>query len=154
MIDKEWTKNLAQAEFSNGSWQNLEYAKIEKQLIHKIKETTNLIYYEALDVCSEFNQFSMQDKYIRVLPIEDSQGTKTGIVLLRGSSQLKLHLIDSQLIATMTLMIGFKRKTKEIMRFKPCYDSLGSLYWMSSNEVYMNNELMVKILFEELVKNS
>jgi hypothetical protein len=155
MISEQWIKTLATAEFDQGSWRTKNPKEIQKQLEQKVMETVQVLFNEVKDSCEIFNQYSVKATTLRLLPISSHhEDFMEGFVLLYGNVQLKVLYDQNQLVARFIAVDGFSSEAKICVIFRPCFDALGSLYWKTENGVLMNYELMVKTLFETIVREA
>jgi hypothetical protein len=155
MISELWIKTLATAEFDQGSWRTKNPQEVQAQLAQKVRETIGILFTEVKDSCEIFNQYSAKPTTLRLLPIDSHHSDiMEGFVLLYGNVQLKVIHAENQLIARFIAVNGFSSETKVCAIFRPCFDALGSLYWKTENGVLMNYELMVKTLFEIIVREA
>lgn len=153
MADMEWFKNLAEANFVNGKWHFDDPEKVEQLLSFKVKTTMNQIFDEVQDAIEIYNQHAQGGNKISTLPIADNySNTLVGVVALLGTSQVKLIRKNQNLELYLVDINGHSAKTSLINKLAPCYDSLGSLMWQTKDKNLVGQDIIVKMMLEDLVK--
>jgi hypothetical protein len=155
MADMEWYKNLAEANFENGKWTFEDSEKVEKLLSFKMKTVINNLFDEATDAIEVFNQHALNRPKINLLPISDTYSSSlVGFVALLETTQVKLVRKNQTLELYLINISGHNPKTTLLHTFSPCYDALGSLLWQTKTKNLVNHDIIIKMVFEELVKGT
>ena len=154
MADIEWYKNQAEAEYINGKWQFEDPERVEQLLSFKVKTVINTLFDDVGDAIEIYNQHAVSRPQISCLPISDTYSNSlAGFVILLETSQVKL-LRKNQCLEIYAINIsGHNARTKLIHKLNPCYDALGSLMWSTSDKNLINEDIIVKLIMEELVKS-
>jgi len=153
MKDENWIKTLATANYVAGQWQTENPTEIERQLALRIRDSISQLFLETRDVCDSFNNYSKNGMTIKLLPIEAKMGGHDiGLMLLLGKAQLKVIFENNMFHTSLIVIKDFKTDRLYSGSFIPTFDALGSLYWKSELGVLMDLELMVKTIFEIIVK--
>jgi hypothetical protein len=150
MADKEWLKNLADATFTGSGWQHKDPDAARRLAEQRFARSLSDLQDEAEEAALHFNEIAQGRRSIKVLPIPAKQGG--GFMLLMGHCQLNVQAQGGGLDATLIRTTGFARKAEKLHRFAPHADPFGSLAWSRDNSLLMNNELIIKRLFEDITR--
>lgn len=154
MADIEWYKNLAEAEYVNGKWKFEDPERVEQILSFKVKTVINNLFDDVGDAIEIYNQHARTRSQINCLPISDTYSNAlAGFVLLLETSQIKLLRKNQHLEVYSINISGHTTQTKLIHKLSPCYDALGSLMWSTGDKNLINEDLIVKLVMEEIVKD-
>jgi hypothetical protein len=162
MVDSDWIRNLAQAQYRDGCWVLDDPQKILDLKLGRMKDSLYEIRDEAQAAVALHNQFVSLERQMSFLETQPrpphSQG---GIMLMLGSVQASLelliategHQVVSALVATLSMLrTDYTRSHQVFGRYQAQTDTFGSLIWRKENSLIMTPELIIKSLLEELTK--
>jgi hypothetical protein len=153
VINEQWIKTLATAEFAEGSWRIKDPQEVQRELERRVNSALGELYAEFRDSCEIYNQYSGSNRTLRVIPLAQEHGDpREGFMLLCGNTHIKVIIEENKIVARLVAVSRFNSVKKPCGIFHPCFDALGSLYWKSETGVLMNFEFMVKVLLETLVR--
>ncbi len=162
MVDSDWIRNLAQAQYREGRWVLDDPQKILDLKLGRMKDSLYEIRDEAQAAVALHNQFAPPERQMSFLETQPrpphSQG---GLLLMLGTVQASLELliandgkqVVSALVATLsTLRTDYTRSHQVFGRYQAQTDTFGTLIWRKENSLIMTPELIIKSMLEELTK--
>lgn len=149
MVDSEWLKNLAGASLMGGRLTTSDPEGIKRLAEARVSAAIINLEDEAREAADIHNLHGRRN--VRVLSFSET-GPAAGFTLLLGKAQITLAYQPYALVATLSVMSGFRRASKEICRLQPHVDPFGSVAWRADNALIMTNELIMKKLFEDLTR--
>ena len=153
MVDSEWLKNLAKASFEGGTWHHPQPSEVQSLTAARVAEAIDALYDEARDGAEVFNMHATAPRTIRVLRLAPrAPDMLGGLTLLAGKYQLIVEYRPPHLEARLTGVRQWLRVSRPLYRFRAKSDAFGSVAWSVDNALLMTNELIMKKLFEELVR--
>lgn len=151
MVDSEWLKNLAGATLSEGRWNVDDPESVKRLAEARVAAAIVALEDEAREAAEVHNLHARDARAVRVLSLAGT-GPGAGFTLLLGRSQVTLAYTPHALVATLSVMAGFRRASRELCRLRPHADAFGSVAWQGESALLMTNELIIKKLFEELTR--
>ncbi len=148
--DREWLRNLANSNFTNGHWM-IDENKTRQLALSRLDETIMILFEEASEACEVFNAYSHEAKKINLIPIKTPDKQLKGLILLLGRIQLKLEFFEHRIGASLIIVQGFSKDSRQIHIFDPQFDAFGTLLWNMDRSTLLTPELMIKRLLEDLV---
>ena len=150
MADREWLKNLANSNYSDGQW-FINEEETTSLALARLDESISLLMEEANEACDIFNAHTRNEKNLHILPIKHANKQLRGFIILLGAVQLKLEVEENILVSTLISVKGFTKKSKIIHRMTPKFDAFGTLLWTMDNSLLLSVELIIKRMFEDLI---
>jgi hypothetical protein len=119
----------------------------------RVAEAIEALYDEARDAAEVFNLHATPPRTIRALKLAPrAPDMLGGLTLLAGKYQLIMEYKPPHLEARLTGVRQWLRVSRPLYRFRAKSDAFGTLAWAVDNALLMTNELIIKRLFEELVR--
>jgi hypothetical protein len=146
-LDQEWLKNLAGARGSGAALGPADPQAVERLAAARLDGAIHELYAEAQDCCLVFNEAARGARAVNHLPLRGD-----GFMLLMGRVQLILERKGAVMEARLVAVDGFIRQERPLHRFTAQVDAFGSLVWQMDNALLLNNELIIKRLFEDLAR--
>ena len=154
MADPEWVKNLLESELSDGHWQPSNINKLKRTIREKIDLTFQLIRRELGEMIKIYDESPMSSIPIKLMPMGASdRGLTKGLIILAGPFQMDIIFDDEEIAAHLAKVSEYDRKVIKARVFSPRYDSFGSIAWHADTGMLMNSEMVVQILFEDLIRS-
>lgn len=161
MADHSWLKHLAHAQLVNGCWRHADGQAVQGLISARVENAVQALFDEASEASEIFNSHVHISRRIRVLRVAPKPGeTGGGFMLLLGRCQLTLEVRAEGvagsrlpiLVATFATVAAFIRNAHHSRRFLPQCDTFGTIVWRDEGALLMNHELIVKRLFEDLLR--
>jgi hypothetical protein len=100
----------------------------------------------ADEAASQFNSHTLRKQQLAVMD------TAEGFRVLAGQWQLAIKVAGHVLQADLITTRSFRNEVAASLKFRAWIDSFGSLRWQGDDSLLCDNELVIKRLFEELVR--
>ena len=153
MPDNEWFRNLAEASYEDGHWQFKDRNRVERTLASKLETVVSQLLDDANDAIDIYNHHVKGGLKIKNLPIaHKATNALIGFVLLLGDKQVKLVKEGQTLQMSVLKVNGHDSEVSNYYQLNACYDPLGSLLWKADGQNLLGNEMIIKLILEELVK--
>lgn len=149
MVDTEWLRNLAGASLKDGALTSEDPEGVRRLASARVGAAIVNLEEEAREAADVHN--GIAKRQLRVLTLNE-KGPVPGFTLLLGKAQITVTYEPYALVATLTVMKAFRRASQVLCKLTPEVDAFGSVAWRTDNALIMNNELIMKRLFEELTR--
>jgi len=147
MIEREWIRNIAQADHNGQNWV---FANPEDIASYCEKKKTNIVVdlkAEAEAVIQAYNLFSN-----RGIPLKLLDSPK-GLAFLHGPCQLSMVLTPEDHIQTQLLVKhAFQVQKFDLHAYLPYFDPFGEMYWTSEGQQNLTYANIVKQALTELAE--
>jgi hypothetical protein len=158
MPDREWLEHLASARIVDGSWQADDMEAVNATIWRRVSSAAEDLMALAEDYASALTEVSGARLNVRVLATpagqgaNESQASGPGFMMLLGRYQLSVRRHQHSLRAEITVVHDFERQVLGNAAFTAKTDSFGTLLWRADNALLMTSDVIIKRLFEQLIK--
>ena len=153
MTDHEWIRNLATAKYEDGQWAIVDGERLRAAAGERVRDAIADLVVEAQEAADIYNVHA-KGRQMKVLPLNKSEtgGATAGLMMLLGHINLSVEYIPHHMIVRMTLVKDFRKASRVLFTFTPRLDTFGDLHWSLDNGMIMNHDMIVKKLFETIVR--
>jgi len=154
-MHRQWLKNLATSEFTNGSWQ-LSDPTNPSYLAHTaFQDALNSLYGRVENSANIFNTYAEPLKHIKLYKLTtDNQSSPCGFIMLMNKLQLKLDRQQSAFKTEAIYFHNYKNMVCPLRVYTPKMDTFGDVIWMENNQTPMNLDQIAKQLIEDICKKA
>ena len=140
----------------DGSWQLADVEAVSATVWRRIAEATDELRSLAEDYAEALTELTQARVNVRVLDLGRGQehDKEPGFLLLLGKHQLSVRLKQQALVAELSVVRDFQQMAQGCATFTARSDNFGSLLWQTDNALLMSSDLIIKRLFEHLIKAS
>lgn len=147
MIDREWIKNLAQAEHNGQSWVFTNPDEIKVYCERKKENILADLKAETESVIQTFNLFSNRGVPLKLL------SSPKGVAILYGPCQLSLVLSPEYHIQTQLLVkMVYQVQKFDLGEYTPYFDPFGEMYWASNGQLKLSYSHILQQAITELAE--
>ena len=144
MLDQEWIKNLAEAQFNGENWSFANPDDIRDIYKRKMANIITDLSLEAESAVQSFNLFSKRGHPIKLLK------SPKGVAFLFAHCQISL-VLDSQnhLQSDLLVKYAFQVQKFNLRQYLPYFDPFGELYWSSEGQQKLTySHILMQVLQE------
>ncbi len=154
-MHRQWLKNLATSEFSNGSWQ-LSDPSNPSYLAHTaFQDALDSLYGRVENASDIFNTYADPLKQIKLYKLTTSKHTSPcGFIMLMNKLQLKLDKQQSAFKTEIIYFHNYKNLVKPLRIYIPKMDTFGDVIWMENDKTPMDLNHIAKQLIEDLCRQA
>jgi hypothetical protein len=154
MADREWLQHLATARLVDGGLKPSDEEALSATVYSRIGNAIQDLRALAEDYAEALTEISQARINVRVLEVAagDRGDQGPGFIMLLGRHQLCVRRQMYALTGEISMVQDFERQVLGSAVFEPKTDSFGSLLWRSDNALLMTSDLIIKRLFEQLIK--
>ncbi len=151
MLDREWIKSLATADFSSHRWQEQNEEAVKQRAAHEVALAMEDIYRYATEAIEVFNTYSSQQREIKVIPLHKGTPPQLcGLVLMVGSTQLRLDHESYRFTVTLIKTRTYRSSSRLIHILEPRIDPFGGLTWIMDRKVTLTRNLIIQQLLRDI----
>lgn len=154
MPDREWLQHLATARLVDGSLKPSDEEALRATVYSRIGHATEELKALAEDYAAALTEISQARINVRVLDIAAGERGEpgAGFIMLLGRHQLCVRRRNYTLTGEISTVQDFQQQILGTAVFEPKTDNFGSLLWQSDNALLMSSDLIIKRLFEQLMR--
>ncbi len=154
MPDREWLQHLATARLVDGGLRPSDQEALSATVYGRIGSAIDDLKAMATDYAEALTEISQARLNVRVLDVAAGErgDPGPGFMLMLGRFQLCVRRQKYALTGEISTVRDFERHVLGSAVFEPKTDTFGSLLWQSDNALLMTSDLIIKRLFEQLIK--
>jgi hypothetical protein len=153
MPDRDWLINLASSTFDGAGLAACDLSKAQNDLNRKVEGSIPRLVQITSEALEVHNLHAPSNRAIRLLSLKATSVLPGGgYLMLLVQHQIRVEHDLQGISAKLACVEGYQARHLQTRLFTPHGDALGGLHWLLDGKTIVSDDMIVRILLEDLVR--